>query len=204
MTARDGNPFECWYEPGGTGSGVGSHPAYCEGYVRFLEQFMQRHKVRRVVDWGCGDWQFSKHVRWGDIGYVGVDVVPALIDKLTSEHPQHTFELASDPWIDHMVVTADLVICKDVCMHLPDADVLRLLRRFSTARHILITNNRQTRGPNVDGDLGGYRALDLRLPPFNVAGREVYTFPPDLYNYGPAPGWEKVVLHVERGAREQG
>lgn len=195
--------FDSWYAPGGTGSGVGSHPAYCEGYVRFLENFMRRHNIRRVLDWGCGDWQFSKHVAWGDVLYVGVDVVPGLVARLDAEYAtkMRAFVLPDNLIVDLTMSVTDLIICKDVFMHLPDADVQKLLTRFARAPHALITNNRQTHGANTDGELGGYRALDLRLPPFSIAGREVYTFPPDMFNYGAAPGWEKVVLHVEGGAR---
>jgi SAM-dependent methyltransferase len=192
------NPFDCWYALGGTGSGVGSHPAYCEGYVRFLENFMRRHNIRRVVDWGCGDWQFSRAVDWTGIEYVGVDVVPDLIARLAAEYPSQLFTLADDTRLDHHIGAADLIICKDVFMHLPNAEVAALLERFAGAPHALITNNRQVIGPNTEGELGGYRALDLRRDPFNVAGREAYTFPPDTFNYGARPGWEKIVLHVER------
>ncbi len=50
-------------------------------YRAFVQQFMSRNSVRSVVDLGCGEWQFSRLIDWTGVRYLGVDVVPAVIEK---------------------------------------------------------------------------------------------------------------------------
>lgn len=163
--------FDSWYGPEGTGSGIGSSPAYTAGYRAFLERFMQEHDIRTVLDVGCGDWQFSRLVQWGDRFYVGQDVVHALVDQLNSDHggPLRRFvtELPDEPF--------DLVICKDVMIHLPNAEVMELLERLSHHKHLLLVNDFSE--ARVDCERGHYRALDVTGPPFNLGADLVYTFP---------------------------
>ena len=65
----------------GPGSGVGSAPDKTVEYRAFVQQFMARNRVRSVVDLGCGEWQFSRLIDWSGVRYLGVDVVPAMIEK---------------------------------------------------------------------------------------------------------------------------
>jgi hypothetical protein len=64
---------------------------------------------------------------------------------------------------------ADLLLCKDVLQHLPNALVLRYLRIFKQKyKFILITNGIVSPHPsNVDIALGAYRPIRLDHPPFN-------------------------------------
>jgi SAM-dependent methyltransferase len=61
-------------------SGDGSLPYWTIEYRTFLERFLHMNNIRSVVDIGCGDWQFSRFINWGNIRYVGLDVVPSVVD----------------------------------------------------------------------------------------------------------------------------
>lgn len=160
------------YAPGGTGSGVGSGVAYTAGYRAFLERFMREHDIRRVLDVGCGDWQFSRLVDWGDRTYLGVDEVIPLVNRLNEEHGLFG-RRAFGTYIPK--IQFDLAICKDVMIHLPNAEVSALLAELRRHRHVLLVND--TAPVNVDCQRGHYRALDVNAPPFNAGATLVYTFP---------------------------
>ncbi len=187
--------FDSMYAPGGTGSGVGSGVTYTAGYRAFLEGFMEKHAIRSVLDVGCGDWQFSKLVNWGERFYVGQDEVQMLVDRLNEDHSgllrRFVTEIPDS--------TFDLCICKDVMIHLPSAEVIALLGRLAHHRHLLIVNDIPTSfvqdlfaTPNVDVARGYYRPLDITAPPFNVKAEIVYRFPQlnhetkVVYHRGPA------------------
>jgi SAM-dependent methyltransferase len=169
------------YLPGGTGSGVGSGVTYTAGYRAFLEGFMEKHAIRSVLDVGCGDWQFSRLINWGDRLYVGLDEVQSLIDWLnvgygTSIRGYFTTKIPS--------MTFDLCIVKDVMIHLPNAEVIALLGRLAHHKHLLIVNDIPTSFVqdffttlNVDVARGHYRPLDITHAPFNVKAEIVYRFP---------------------------
>src|SRR5579871_398362 len=59
----------------GYGSGVGSLPLNNVDYIKFLKLFIERNTIRSVVDFGCGDWQFSRFINWAGITYTGFDIV---------------------------------------------------------------------------------------------------------------------------------
>ena len=63
------------------GSGVGSLPINNIDYIRFLRMFMERNNIRTVVDFGCGDWQFSQYIRWETVTYTGFDIVRPVIER---------------------------------------------------------------------------------------------------------------------------
>ena len=171
-------PFDAWYVPGGKGSGSGSTPAYTEKWRGFLRAFLDRHGVRTVLDFGCGDWQHSRLIDWGDRPYFGVDVVPGLIARLKADFgsPTRLFLLV-DPR-NPVLPDADLLICKDVLQHLPNATIqglLPILRRF---RHALFVNDKsKTPGDNNrDCRIGGWRCLDLSAPPFRLRVVDIFRF----------------------------
>jgi hypothetical protein len=96
---------------------------------------------------------------------------------------------------------ADLLIAKDVFQHWSDEAVLEFLPVLARFKYALITNCVNPSGPTknlpiVDGD---FRYLDLRLPPFNVAARAVYSFTdyrPILQRPFVPPRWLKKVLLI--------
>ena len=65
----------------GKGSGDGSRLKFNVPYITFLENFLIDNNIKSVIDFGCGDWQFSKYVNWGNIDYLGLDVVDSVIEN---------------------------------------------------------------------------------------------------------------------------
>src|SRR5271170_437160 len=64
----------------GGGSGIGSSPRMAGSYMNFLQAFLNNNAIRSVVDIGCGDWQFSQFINWGERTYLGIDVVASVIE----------------------------------------------------------------------------------------------------------------------------
>jgi SAM-dependent methyltransferase len=165
----------------GMGSGIGSMPEYTADYADLLQSFMEERGVRSVVDFGCGDWQFSRHLDWKGRDYLGVDVVEDVIERNRRQYGTESirFELMRDAFA---LPGADLLVCKDVLQHLPN-DVIRTYLRAFKAKYtyMLITNDisyedhRAAGAPqrppeaNVDIDFGEWHAIRLEQPPFGEA-----------------------------------
>lgn len=189
----------------GHGSGEGSLAIHVQPYVGFLQRFLRRKRLASVVDFGCGDWQFSQAIDWGTIEYRGYDIVPAVIaaNRVRFSTPRISFhEIGTDL---SALPSADLLIVKDVLQHWSDESVTRFLPVLSRYRYALVTNCVNPAGltenlPIADGD---FRYVDIRLSPFRVDAREVFSFS----NYRAFPGrlferprWVKKVLLVENQA----
>ena len=160
------------------GSGEGSLPVHTKGYIAFLEQFLTQHQVTSVVDLGCGDWQFSRHIRWGLVKYQGFDIVKTVIDANIREFSSETVEFHLYSGNPAELPPADLLIAKDVLQHWSNNNIQTFLRSLNRYRFALITNCVNPRGPTVNEDIqdADGRYLDLRQPPFSLSAEEVYSF----------------------------
>jgi SAM-dependent methyltransferase len=152
-------------------SGTGSTLEITREYRAYLQEFIRTHHVTSIVDAGCGDWSFSSTIDWADASYLGVDIASDVIETVRSKHEKGkiTFRVGD---ITEELPAADLLISKDVLQHLPNELVHKFIRnnlKKGKYKWVLLTNDR---GRNGNGDTvpGGYRAIDLAAPPFEVKG----------------------------------
>jgi SAM-dependent methyltransferase len=179
------------------GSGVGSMPENNIDYMAFLQKFIRYNRIGNVVDFGCGDWQFSRYIDWSDISYHGLDIVPKVIEKNRNAYQTEriTFSL-----FDSIAALpeADLIICKDVFQHLPNAIVHTYLGAMkSKAKFLLITNDIGPPGYlNLDIEPGGWRTLQFDLPPFSEEAGIVLE-----WTVHAGMGWTRKATYLFYGSR---
>lgn len=168
--------FDVVYENNywGNGSGSGSDELLCADYVRFLQDFFIKHKISSVTDAGCGDWQFSKNIRFDGMIYRGFDVSSFVIAANSAKYAKEnvSFELYDGDF--SKLASADLLICKDVLQHLPNAKVHEFIANLPRFKYALITNDIGSYKTNQDILPTEYRNLDLRLAPFNLKCEKVF------------------------------
>jgi SAM-dependent methyltransferase len=153
------------------GSGEGSTIEATEPYRRVLQRVLTARDVASVIDVGCGDWQFSGLVDWRTKSYVGVDVVPELLQRNREIAPSRfEFVCADARLVD--LPSADLLVMKDVLQHWPLTDIASFLaRNRARFRYMLLTNDiASVHWPadrqNSECELGAWRTIDLECSPF--------------------------------------
>lgn len=75
-------PAEYWearYRDGRLGSGPGSRAAAADAKAAYVNRLIARHRVRSVVDWGCGDGRVAS--RFVVPRYIGLDVSAAAVEQ---------------------------------------------------------------------------------------------------------------------------
>lgn len=152
----------------GYGSGVGSLPLNNIEYMKFLQTFLRSNAITSVVDLGCGDWQFSQFIDWGEATYLGLDVAESVIRSNQSRFARDNITFATFK-SDDDVPDCDLVVCKDVFQLLPNETISRNLKLLkSRARFLLITNDAWPceELTNTDVEPGGWRPVCLAREPF--------------------------------------
>jgi len=138
-----------------------------------LIALLRRLDTRVLLDAPCGDCNWIGPVADAVPRYVGVDVVPQLIERVRARHAgeRRTFacaDLARDP-----LPRADVILCRDCLVHFSFAESGRALRNFSrSGATFLLATTFDDVAENEDIVTGGWRALNLRKPPFS--------FPPPL------------------------
>lgn len=168
-----GQVFETIYSKKlwGEGSGAGSSVREAEPYVQFIRSQIEKYSVTSVTDAGCGDGVVAMML--GINGYIGADCCGSQITRLQKRFPEKTWlqvDFLLNP--DHLPA-ADVLLCKDVLHHLPNADVTAFLTWVKASKrwkHAWFTFDRHQIDDGLDTHLGGYRALALDKEPLKQFG----------------------------------
>ncbi|MFZ1997088.1 MAG: class I SAM-dependent methyltransferase [Solirubrobacteraceae bacterium] len=165
--------FEEVYRDGrwGFGSGHGSIPRATSDYRGFLEEFVRANKVRRIIDYGCGDWQLGRLIDWQGATYTGVDIVPHLVERNRREFSRPGVSFIVTPDDPGDLPAGDLLLCKDVLQHLPNSDIQAFLDQVTPRFPMSLVTNDTTTDPaelNLDIPAGNWRPVDIREAPFGA------------------------------------
>jgi hypothetical protein len=149
-------------------SGPGSTVTRGEDFAGELGALLARLDARVLLDAPCGDFNWIGGIAERMERYVGVDVVPELVERNREGHgaPGRTFLLADltrDP-----LPAADVILCRDCLVHFSFADVRAALENFrrSGSTWLCTTTFLDTR-ENRDIRTGGWRELNLQEAPFH-------------------------------------
>ena len=153
-----------------TVSGSGSTLAYTEDLRPALARLFHELEIRSVVDAPCGDFNWMSRVDLTGIDYTGLDIVEEIIAENDARHrgPGRTFAV-SDATKDPLPA-ADMLICRDLLLHLPFRNIADLLANVAKApfKWVLITSyvndtNTDIRRPGLA------RELNLCAAPFGFS-----------------------------------
>jgi SAM-dependent methyltransferase len=169
----------------GSGSGIAVQSTVA--YRNFIQQFVSEQCPRRIVDLGCGDWQSTHLIDFGDASYLGIDVVDHIIvanQQTYGDRPNVRFECLD--FFSSPLPEGDLCLIKDVFQHWSNDQVLTFLSRLTQYPLVLITTSPAKDDHNRDIVTGQTRPLSLLKSPFNVAGEVVLEYD--------ASGWSKQTI----------
>jgi hypothetical protein len=148
-------------------SGPGSSLAATHAIRQALPVIVRAYGVKTLLDAPCGDFNWIKDVDLSNTRYVGIDVVPELIRWLSQEHEQHDriFQVANI--VVDSLPSADLILCRDCLVHLNEADAESAIEQLkATGAELLLATTFYARSSNPVGSTGGWRPLNMQLPPF--------------------------------------
>lgn len=124
--------------------------------------------AQTLLDAACGDFNWMSRVDLGGVRYVGVDVVPRLIEENRRLHANEFREFRVADITRDPLPKVDVILCRDCLIHHSLDDALAAVRNFrrSDSRYLLATTHTSVR-ENIDIQTGSWRSLNLRLPPFD-------------------------------------
>jgi SAM-dependent methyltransferase len=155
-------------------SGAGSSFEETLTVQQELPKLVREIGVRSVLDAACGDYYWMKEVNLDVDHYVGVDIVPEMIARNQAMYGSDKVSFMCADIKNDVLPKVDLIICRDVLVHLSFKDGKRAIDNFrrSGSKYLLTTSypGLLTRNRNIF--TGMWRPIDLRLPP--------YSFPPEI------------------------
>jgi SAM-dependent methyltransferase len=150
-------------------SGPGSTLPQGWPFIQYVQNLLDTGEIHSIVDLGCGDWVLAKEINWGKSDYLGIDVVKSLVQKNQALYGSDTVHFLQLDAGSETIPTGDLLICKDVLMHLPDANIFHILAESKKFKYCLFINDiNPFSSLNTDIPTCGFRTLDLTEPPYNL------------------------------------
>jgi len=149
-------------------SGPGSTRARGADFAADLIALLRRLDTRTLLDAPCGDFNWIAEAADSVERYIGVDVVPALIERNLREHltPRRQFVLADIS--RDLLPTADAIFCRDALVHFSARDVWATLANFRrSGSRYLLTTTFVDRDRNREIRTGAWRPLNLEAAPFD-------------------------------------
>ena len=158
-------------------SGPGSAFEYSKPYVDFISDFIKKNGIKSVIDIGCGDWQFSKHLyneeHTKNVHYYGYDcceyVIKQNIEHYSSDN-RHFKHISGDDILNDIESQADLVLIKDVIQHWPNDTIIEFLDKLSERKNgykfVILTNCKSSSTSRMDIKIGGFKQINWASPMF--------------------------------------
>ena len=104
----------------GTGSSISPDTKW---YIELLVKHIEDTNSINICDLGCGDWEFSKTIDWGDVNYTGIDCVKSVIDNNNKLYKRDSMISFIHQEAKSIPKGYDFVILKDVIQHWNDEDI---------------------------------------------------------------------------------
>jgi hypothetical protein len=172
-------------------SGGGGDEPFSRAYVAFVSRFLATlDRPATVVDIGCGDYRVSSRITAPGMRYIGVDVVPELIEHNVRVYGSESVDFRCLDVVEQDPPAGDVCLIRQVLQHLSNTDIARVLPRLEQYDYVLVTEHLPDvmRRPNVNMRTGGAIRLPdgsgvcLDEPPFSLPNVEtVLSVPGDLF-----------------------
>ena len=158
------------YKTGGFGgrresaSGPGSDLDQTEIIRNEIPRILKKFNIQVMIDAPCGDFHWMRLVDLGTTHYIGIDIVPEVVQRNREEFGKEFFamDIATAP-----LPPSDLVLCRDCLVHLSFKDGLAVVRNFKKSSKYLLATTFADVPQNRDIITGDWRPLNLQLPPFS-------------------------------------
>ena len=149
-------------------SGKGSSLKATAGIRHELPALLSSLGCRKLLDLGCGDFNWMRRVRL-DVDYLGADLVPGLIRDNQERYSNERVKfIVLDGIRDPIPDDVDVILCREVLFHLSFRHALALLNNiYRSNAKFLIATQIDTGKPNADVHTGGFRPIDLTREPFD-------------------------------------
>ena len=138
-----------------------------------LPALLEEIGARTLLDAPCGDYNWIKETELGVGEYIGVDIIPELIERNQRLYRDMRTRFSCLDLTRDTLPRVDVILCRDCLIHFSYRHIAAALKNFKRSRSTyLLTNTYPAWRENQNIRTGDFRHINLLLPPFN--------FPPPL------------------------
>lgn len=148
-------------------SGPGSTRERAASFLPDLIALVRSLGTSTLLDAPCGDFNWTAPLADAVDRYIGVDIVPELIESNRRRWSSPGRQFLCRDIVGQRLPSADLFFCRDALVHLSEADIFRTLANLRrSGAEFLITTTFAGDRLNEDIRTGEWRPLNLQRPPF--------------------------------------
>lgn len=165
-----------------SGPGSSLEAAWEAGH--FLGYVIACHGITSILDLGCGDWNWMRHVRLTNaegnpVSYTGWDANEELVAELNASHSNAHVRFQVRDVIADPYPQVDLIIARDILFHLPTSMAMRVVEKAGTSCSFLLSTSFPSQSANQDPEVylpidgWGFTRINLDIEPFGLANRKL-------------------------------
>lgn len=154
-----------------TPCGPGSTIEACRGILEKLPEWIRTYQIHSIADLGCGDFHWMSHVDLSGVQYDGYDVVQFLVERNVAKHARDNIRFHHEDLMTFAVPHVDLVILKDVLIHLPTVQALDVLGHTMSSHPKFLASTTSPGWPvtnRICTKIGEFSPIDLEAEPFSL------------------------------------
>ena len=149
-------------------SGLGSDLNATEPIRQELPLLFKELNILSILDIPCGDFWWLKEIDLSFLSYAGGDIVDDILQQNNKKYKNENRNFVKLDVTKDNLPTVDLVFCRDLFIHLPVNDIIKSIKNIKkSGSKYLMTNSYEKVQKNNDTKPGGWRPLNLLLPPFS-------------------------------------
>jgi hypothetical protein len=152
-------------------SGRGSDLDQTQKIQQELPQLFSQFSITSLIDLPCGDQNWISNLNLSGIDYLGIDIVAELIAKNNEKFSTEKRKFTELDITREVPPRADLVLCRDLLVHLNTKDITKALRNIkrSSSTYLLTTSftkNREYKNLPIYTRIVGWRPINFQTSPF--------------------------------------
>ncbi|MBE9513729.1 MAG: class I SAM-dependent methyltransferase [Chloroflexi bacterium] len=151
-----------------TVSGLASELSQTSVIRQEIPILIKEKNARSLLDASCGDFHWMKEIELDLDRYIGVDIVPDLVVQNQQKYGSETREFIALDIARDNLPQVDIILCRDCLVHFSFEHIISATRNFRRSKSkYLLTTTFPELSKNEDITTGGWRPINLQLPPFN-------------------------------------
>ena len=140
-------------------------------------EIIKKYKINSILDMPCGDFLWIKDIiKKNNIDYLGIDIVDDLINNNNKKYQDQKTNFQTFDIVEFKSNKKfDLVLIRDLFIHIKNKDVLKILNNLKSINTKYIILNSYINVQNNDVIIGQHRKVNLSIEPFNLK-EPIYKF----------------------------
>jgi SAM-dependent methyltransferase len=148
-------------------SGPGSSLAQTQEIRKELPKLINDLNVTSILDAPCGDFNWMKEVELGDAKYIGVDIVPEIIEMNKAKYSRNNIDFMVMDIVKDDLPCVDIIFCRDCFVHLTFKEIFRSLKKIRASNSTYLLTTTFVQLSENEEIASGWRPINLHKPPFN-------------------------------------